>query len=99
MTFLFALGVYLYVGVGTWALAAALDVPSPSLPALLGVSLVGGLMGTALLVLVATTAAVATYRLGLDPDNHAIPIITSVMDFLGMLCLVGAVTLLQVGAS
>ncbi len=99
MTFLFALGVYVYVGIAAWALAEGLGVATPSLPQMLGVSVLGGLMGTALLVLVATTAATATYRLGLDPDNHAIPVVTSVMDFLGMLCLVGAVTLLQVGAS
>ena len=99
MTFLFAIGVYVYVGIATWALAAVLGIASPSLPALLGVSVLGGLMGTGLLVLVATTAATTTYRLGLDPDNHAIPVVTSVMDFLGMLCLVGAVTLLQVGAT
>ncbi len=99
LTFLFALGVYLYVGAATWGLARALGIASPSLLELIGVAVVGGLMGTALLVLVATTAATATYRLGLDPDNHAIPVVTSVMDFLGMLCLVGAVTLLQVGAT
>jgi mgtE-like transporter len=99
MTFLFATGVYLYVGAATWGLARTLGIATPSLVELLGVAVIGGLMGTTLLVLVATTAATATYRLGLDPDNHAIPVVTSVMDFLGMLCLVGAVTLLQVGAT
>ncbi len=98
-TFLFATVTYLYVGVATWALAHALGVTTPSLLTLIGVAMIGGLMGTCLLAVVATTAATATYRLGLDPDNHAIPVVTSVMDFLGMLCLVGAVALLQVGAT
>lgn len=99
MTFLFALLVYSYVGVSAWLLGNALGVTTPPLPQLLGVAVVGGLIGTVFLALVATTAATATYRLGLDPDNHAIPIVTSVMDFIGMLCLVGAVSLFQVGAT
>ena len=98
MTFLFALGVYLYVGVSAWLLGTALGVTTPGLGQLVGVAVVGGLLGTAFLAVVATTAATATYRLGLDPDNHAIPIVTSVMDFIGMLCLVGAVSLFRVGA-
>lgn len=99
MTFLFALGVYVYVGVAAWVLGSALGVTTPPLPQLLGVSVVGGMLGTAFLAVVATTAATATYRLGLDPDNHAIPIVTSVMDFIGMLCLVGAVSIFGVGAT
>lgn len=99
MTLLFALGVYVYVGAATWGLATGLGVATPSLPRLLAVSVLGGMMGTVLLVVVAATAATVTYRLGLDPDNHAIPVVTSVMDFLGMLCLVGAVSIVQVGAT
>lgn len=98
MTFLFALGVYLYVGSSAWVLAELLGTPTPSFWLLLGASVVGGLFGTFFLAIVATTAATATYRLGLDPDNHAIPIVTSVMDLIGMLCLVGAVSLFGVGA-
>lgn len=37
-------------------------------------------------------AAVATTRLGLDPDNHGIPLITSSMVFLGVLSFVIALT-------
>jgi mgtE-like transporter len=39
-------------------------------------------------VLVAYYTAVATFRRGLDPDNHGIPMITSSMDFLGVMSLV-----------
>lgn len=98
LTFLFALGVYLYVGSSAWVLAELLGTPTPSFLRLLGASVFGGLLGTFFLAIVATTAATATYRLGLDPDNHAIPIVTSVMDLIGMLCLVGAVSLFGVGA-
>lgn len=93
-----ALGVYLFIGVAGWALAGVLRVAAPTLPELVGVTVIGGMMGTTLLVAVAYAAAAATYRLGLDPDNHAIPVVTSVMDFLGTLCLVGAVAILGVTA-
>jgi cation transporter-like permease len=38
----------------------------------------------------------ATYRFGFDPDNHGIPIVTSVMDLAGTLCLVFTIVLFGV---
>jgi mgtE-like transporter len=35
-------------------------------------------------------AAILTFRFGFDPDNHTIPLVTSGMDLLGVICLVGA---------
>jgi len=51
----------------------------------------GGLLATVALSTVAYVAATATYRFGLDPDNHGIPIVTASMDLLGILCLVAAI--------
>lgn len=99
VTFLLSTLTYLYIGVSAWLLAGLLGITTPSLLTLVGISVVGGLLGTVFLAGVATTAATATYRLGLDPDNHAIPIVTSMMDLIGMLCLVGAVALFGVGAT
>lgn len=97
VTYLFGFVVFAFVGAATHLAALALGVSSPGLGALLGVSVLGGLFGTTILSAVSYTAAAATYRFGLDPDNHAIPIVTSAMDFFGMLCLVAALALLQVG--
>jgi mgtE-like transporter len=97
VTYLFAVLVFVIVAAGTSLAAALLGVASPGLGALVSVALIGGLLGTTLLTGVAYGAATATYRFGLDPDNHAIPIVTSVMDFLGMLCLVTAMAIVQVG--
>jgi mgtE-like transporter len=47
---------------------------------------------------VAYLAAVATYRFGLDPDNHGIPIVTSTMDFLGAATLVATIVVFGVSA-
>ncbi|MBW3663075.1 MAG: magnesium transporter [Actinobacteria bacterium] len=97
VTYLFTAVIFAFVGAATWVLASVLGLDAPSLGQLVGVSLVGGFFGTTLLSAVAYTAATATFRFGLDPDNHAIPIVTSVMDFLGMLCLVAAMAMLGVG--
>ena len=41
--------------------------------------------------------AIAAYRLGLDPDNHGIPLVTSSMDLIGALSLIFAILLVGVG--
>ena len=44
--------------------------------------------GSAFVVLVAYYGSVAAFRLGLDPDNHGIPLITSSMDLVGPISLI-----------
>jgi mgtE-like transporter len=39
------------------------------------------------LAVIAYYVAVATYRLGLDPDNHGVPIVTSASDLTAMIAL------------
>jgi mgtE-like transporter len=89
-----------FTGVGAMGWLAALLVPTVTpLPLLstLGVTMLAGVVATPILALVAYTAATASFRFGFDPDNHGIPIVTATMDLAGVLCLVGAITLLQVG--
>jgi mgtE-like transporter len=87
---LIALLVFPLLGAAAEALALILDLQSPGLPRMVGAAVTAGLMATTLALLVAYYSAVATYRLGLDPDNHGIPMITSSMDFAGVLSLVVA---------
>ena len=42
---------------------------------------------------VAYYGAVTTYRWGLDPDNFGIPLVTSLMDLAGTLCLILGIVL------
>ena len=41
--------------------------------------------------------AIAAYRLGLDPDNHGIPLVTSSMDLIGAVALIFAILIMRVG--
>ena len=93
---LIALAIFPLLGAAADGLARALGLPSPGLLRMVGVSLIAGSMATLLALLVAYYSAVATYRLGLDPDNHGIPMITSSMDFAGVLSLIVALALVGV---
>jgi mgtE-like transporter len=83
INFALATSVFTFLGASGWLVARVIGLEGPGLPTMLGVSLVAGFIATVLSSAVAYLAAVATYRFGLDPDNHGIPIVTSVMDFLG----------------
>ena len=51
---------------------------------------------TSAAVIVGYYAAVTTFRLGLDPDNHSVPLVTSSLDLLGALSLILAIAILGV---
>jgi mgtE-like transporter len=51
-------------------------------------------MTIVLVVLIAYFAAVAAYRLGFDPDNHGIPIVTSSLDLVGAFAVILAIVAL-----
>jgi mgtE-like transporter len=93
---LFALAAFTGVGLIAHVAAVIFGFNSPGLLAMVGVALAGGLLALVLLFFVAYYAATATYRFGLDPDNHGIPIVTATMDFFGVLTLVAAIVLLGV---
>lgn len=85
---LFALVMFTLTGITADLAADLLGLRSPGMLSLVGVSLFGGAIATAATIAVAYYTAVATYRLGMDPDNYGIPIITSSMDFVGVFALI-----------
>jgi mgtE-like transporter len=90
-----------FTGVGLAGWLAAVLVPNVTplpLIATVGVTWLAGLFALPILALVAYAAATTSFRFGFDPDNHGIPIVTATMDLAGVLCLVAAISLLQLGA-
>jgi mgtE-like transporter len=87
------------VGLAGWLAATIVPGVDP-LPVLVtvGVVLLGGLFAFPILALAAYASAATSFRFGFDPDNHGIPIVTATMDLTGVLCLLGAISLLQPGA-
>jgi mgtE-like transporter len=90
-----------FTGVGFAGWLAALIVPGVEALSLLvtvGITLLAGVFAVMILAVAAYAAATMSFRFGFDPDNHGIPIVTATMDLSGVVCLVAAITLLQVGA-
>jgi mgtE-like transporter len=56
------------------------------------VAVVGGLLATTLSLAIAYYGAIVSYRLGLDPDNIGIPLVTSSIDQLGSISFIHAVS-------
>jgi mgtE-like transporter len=76
------------LGLAAHALAILLGLNSPGAATMIGITVMAGLLVTLLTAFVAYYTAAATYRVGLDPDNHGLPTITSSMDLLGVVCVV-----------
>jgi mgtE-like transporter len=88
LTVVYAFPVFLLVGVSSDVAAALTGLRSPGALDVIGVALLAGALTTVLIVLIAYFAAVAAYRLGFDPDNHGIPIVTSSLDLVGAFSLI-----------
>lgn len=71
------------------ALIADLDSPGPL--AMLAVATVGGVLATTFAMAVAYWSAVLSYRVGIDPDNVGIPLVTSSIDLVGSFSFILAV--------
>jgi mgtE-like transporter len=92
-----ALPVFTLVAVSAEIASIVFGRPTPGPFNMLGVALLGGLMATVVGVLVAYYGTVATYRLGLDPDNYGVPLLTASMDFVGAFSLIAAIAILHIG--
>jgi mgtE-like transporter len=87
--------VFALIGAAGWWLGTVTDLPDmPSAAALVGSTLLAGILVTPFTLVIGYYLAIVTYRFGLDPDNQGVPIITSVMDLAGV-----AVVLLVMASS
>ncbi|HWL64475.1 MAG TPA: magnesium transporter, partial [Actinomycetota bacterium] len=91
------LTVYTIAGVTTLILSTVIGAEYPGALRFLGITLFGGALATMVAALIGYYAAATTYRFGFDPDNHTIPLVTSGMDLLGVICLVIALAVFGVG--
>jgi mgtE-like transporter len=96
--FVLALGVpvYLFNGAGAHFVAGALGQESPGLLAMVTVAAIGGLAAVLWAAAVAYYGTVAATNTGLDPDTYGIPIVTSSVDFAGVIALITTVAALSI---
>ncbi len=85
---LLALASYVALALAVRVLSDPFDMPVGLGPVTLFILIVGAGLTLALLVTILTVAsALISFRQGLDPDNHVIPVVTSSGDLLGILTL------------
>jgi mgtE-like transporter len=90
-----ALGVVIFtvIGVVGLGLATLFGQAHPGPAAMVGGTVLAGCMVLPLILGTGYYVAVMTDRFGLDPDNHAVPIITSLMDLTGVVALFVAMSI------
>jgi mgtE-like transporter len=90
----FGLVIFTLIGVVALWLSMLTGVDHPSPGVMIGGTLLAGIFALPITLLVGYELAILTSRFGLDPDNHGVPIITSVMDLAGVACVLAAMSLL-----
>jgi mgtE-like transporter len=92
----YALTIFAFIGALGFGLGALLGKDAPAIGAMVGGTLVAGLIVLPILVGLGYYLAVGTTRFGLDPDNLSIPLITGVMDLAGIAAVLLAMSLSRV---
>jgi mgtE-like transporter len=97
LTFLYGVPVFVLVALSAELAATVAGLSTPGALRMVAVSLLGGFVATTFAVGIAYYGAIVAFRLGLDPDNHGIPLITSSMDLIGAFALIMAIVLVGIG--
>ena len=88
MIFSLSLPVFVLAGVMAEVGGLLADQASPGLVEMISVAVLGGLLATIAVVVVAYYTTVTALRFGLDPDTFGIPMVTSSLDFVGAFTLI-----------
>ena len=85
-----AVTIFTALALGAYVLGFVLGFGTDvSLGALLAISLISGMSVAVIAIVFSFGAAFASYRLGIDPDDTTIPIVTNVVDVFGMVIFIG----------
>ena len=92
--YLLSVSVFSFVGVLSYVVATYIGMSTPGVLELLTLSLLGGILCTTFLNFASYYIAILSFKFGLDPDNDTIPLITSLTDIVGVLCLLFAMAVI-----
>lgn len=94
ITYVFGIFAFTLIGVATFVVGGLLGMQSPPLSTMIVLSLIAGMISTTILSILAYYLSIATFRMSLDPDDHTIPLITSMIDVFGVVAFVATILLL-----
>ena len=80
--------IFTALAVGAYLLGAVIGAPL-ALTTLLTISLISGMSVAVIAIVFSFAATYASYRMGIDPDDTTIPIVTNVVDVFGMVIFIG----------
>lgn len=83
------------LAVGAWVIGRAIGAPL-ALFDLLTISIASGMSVAVLAVIFSFATTYGSYRLGIDPDDTTIPVVTNVVDVFGMVIFLGVSRLVLV---
>lgn len=89
-------GVFLFVSAVLFAFMCIKGMALGCSASLMLSFLIASLILMTIIISLATASAFLSFRRGLDPDNIVIPIVTSVGDVLGVICLIMAIRIIGV---
>ena len=84
--------IFTALAVGAWVIGQLINAALP-LSTLLVISLTSGMAVAVIAVVFSILATYGSYRLGVDPDDTTIPIVTNVVDVCGMIIFIGVSSL------
>ncbi|HEX2425006.1 MAG TPA: magnesium transporter [Actinomycetota bacterium] len=91
LVILFGLGIFTFIGGAAFALAHLTGLANiPPAADLVGGTILAGLLILPAVLVVGYELAIVSARFGLDPDDHSVPIVTSVMDLAGVAAVLAA---------
>jgi mgtE-like transporter len=93
------LAIFTLIGTVGFLLSRLFGIPSPDPGTLIGAVLLAGVIALPVTIFAGYYIAVLTARFGLDPDNFGVPTITSLMDLVGVACVLFAMSLSGVFAN
>ena len=93
LIYIYSLVVFPLVGVSAYAASILIGIDSPGLGSMIFISTSAGLIAVTIVNLVGYYVAITAHKLRLDPDNHSIPMMSSIVDASGAMCLVAVLML------
>ncbi len=84
--------IFTALAIGAWAIGQVIGAPL-GLSTLLLISLTSGMAVAVIAIIFSILATYGSYKLGVDPDDTTIPIVTNVVDVCGMVIFIGVSSL------
>jgi mgtE-like transporter len=96
LVIVFGAAIFTFIGAVAVVLANLTGLAHPGAGTMIGGTLLAGVLALPVVIGVGYYLAIVTSRFGLDPDNQSVPIITSVMDLVGVAAVLIAMATLGV---